>query len=250
MAGHSQFSNIMHRKGAQDARRAKVFTKLIRELTVATREGLPDPNANPRLRTAVTAARAANMPKDTMERAIKRGSGDAGGVAFEQVRYEGYGPGSVAMIVDTLTDNRNRTAAAVRSAFNKYGGAMGESNTVAFQFNRMGFFRYPLDAASEEDMMDTAVEAGADDVVTGDQDHEITCSPDDFHTVLTGLEDKYGTPGAAELLWRPTATVAVNEDTATTLFKLIEILEDDDDVQSVSSNSDISDEIMEKLNAS
>jgi len=250
MAGHSQFSNIMHRKGAQDARRAKVFTKLIRALTIDTREGLPDPTANPRLHTTVTAARAANMPKDTMERAIKRGSGDAGGVAFEQVRYEGYGPGSVAMIVDTLTDNRNRTAAAVRSAFNKYGGAMGESNTVAFQFNRMGFFRYPLDAASEEDMMDTAVEAGADDVVTGDQGHEITCSPDDFHTVLTGLEDKYGTPGAAELLWRPTATVAVNEDTATTLFKLIEILEDDDDVQSVSSNSDISDEIMEKLNAS
>lgn len=250
MAGHSQFSNIMHRKGAQDARRAKVFTKIIRELTVATREGLPDPNANPRLRTAVTAARAANMPKDTMERAIKRGSGDAGGAAFEQVRYEGYGPGSVALIVDTLTDNRNRTAAAVRSAFAKFGGAMGESNTVAFQFNRMGFFRYPLDVASEEDMMDAALEAGADDVLTNDQGHEITCSPDDFHTVLTDLDEKYGTPGAAELLWRPVSTVAVDEDTATSLFKLIESLEDDDDVQSVSSNFDISDEIMEKLNAS
>jgi len=250
MAGHSQFKNIMYRKGAQDARRAKIFTKLIRELTVATREGLPDANANPRLRTAVTAARAANMPRDTMERAIKRGSGDAGGAAYEQVRYEGYGPGSVALIVDTLTDNRNRTAAAVRSAFNKYGGAMGESNTVAFQFNRMGFFRYPLDVASEEDMVDAALEAGADDVVTNDQGHEITCSPDDFHVVLTGLDEKFGTPGAAELLWRPVSTVTVDEDAATTLFKLIEALEDDDDVQSVSSNFDISDDIMEKLNAS
>jgi YebC/PmpR family DNA-binding regulatory protein len=250
MAGHSQFKNIMYRKGAQDARRAKIFTKLIRELTVATREGLPNPNANPRLRTAVTAARAANMPRDTMERAIKRGSGDAGGVAFEQVRYEGYGPGSIALIVDTLTDNRNRTAAAVRSAFNKYGGAMGETNTVAFQFNRMGFFRYPLDVASEEEMMDVALEAGADDVVTNGQGHEITCSPDDFHVVLTGLDEKFGTPGAAELLWRPLSTVTVDEDAATTLFKLIEALEDDDDVQSVSSNFDISDEIMGKLNAS
>ena len=250
MAGHSQFKNIMCRKGAQDARRAKVFTKLIRELTVATREGLPDPNANPRLRTAVTAARAANMPRDTMERAINRGSGDAGGEAFEQVRYEGYGPGSVALIVDTLTDNRNRTAAAVRSAFAKFGGAMGESNTVAFQFNRIGLFRYPLDAASEEEMMDAAIEAGAEDVVTGADGHEVTCSPENFHVVLTGLEEKFGTPGAAELLWRPLSTVAVDEDRAITLFKLIEALEDDDDVQSVSSNFEISDEIMEKLNAS
>ena len=250
MAGHSQFKNIMYRKGAQDARRAKVFTKLIRELTVATREGLPDPNANPRLRTAVTAARAANMPRDTMERAIKRGSGDAGGEAFEQVRYEGYGPGSVALIVDTLTDNRNRTAAAVRSAFAKFGGAMGESNTVAFQFNRIGLFRYPLDAASEEEMMDAAIEAGAEDVVTDADGHQVTCPPDDFHMVLTALEEKFGTPGAAELLWRPLSTVAVDEDTATTLFKLIEALEDDDDVQSVSSNFEISDEIMEKLNVS
>ena len=250
MAGHSQFKNIMYRKGAQDARRAKVFTKLIRELTVATREGLPDPNANPRLRTAVTAARAANMPRDTMERAIKRGSGDAGGEAFEQVRYEGYGPGSVALIVDTLTDNRNRTAAAVRSAFAKFGGAMGESNTVAFQFNRIGLFRYPLDAASEEEMMDAAIEAGAEDVVTDAHGHEVTCPPGEFHRVLSALEEKFGTPGAAELLWRPLSTVAVDEDTATTLFKLIEALEDDDDVQSVSSNCEISDEIMEKLNVS
>jgi YebC/PmpR family DNA-binding regulatory protein len=250
MAGHSQFKNIMYRKGAQDARRAKVFTKLIRELTVATREGLPDPNANPRLRTAVTAARAANMPRDTMERAINRGSGDAGGEAFEQVRYEGYGPGSVALIVDTLTDNRNRTAAAVRSAFAKFGGAMGEPNTVAFQFNRIGLFRYPLDAVSEEEMMDAAIEAGAEDVVTGADGHEVTCSPENFHVVLTGLEEKFGTPGAAELLWRPLSTVAVDEDRAITLFKLIEALEDDDDVQSVSSNFEISDEIMEKLNAS
>ena len=250
MAGHSQFKNIMYRKGAQDARRAKVFTKLIRELTVATREGLPDPNANPRLRTAVTAARAANMPRDTLERAIKRGSGGAGGEAFEQVRYEGYGPGSVALIVDTLTDNRNRTAAAVRSAFAKFGGAMGESNTVAFQFNRIGLFRYPLDAASEEEMMDAAIEAGADDVVTDADGHEVTCPPGEFNMVLTALEEKFGAPEAAELLWRPLSTLAVDEDTATTLFKLIEALEDDDDVQSVSSNFEISDEIMEKLNVS
>ncbi len=249
MAGHSQFKNIMYRKGAQDARRAKVFTKLIRELTVASREGLPDPDSNPRLRSAITASRAANMPRETLERAIKRGAGDTDGQAFEQVRYEGYGPASVALIVDTLTDNRNRTAAAVRSAFSKFGGALAATNSVAFQFDRIGAFRYPTKAASEEEMMEAAIEAGADDCVTDDSGHEITCSPESFHEVLTALDTKFSTPMSAELLWRPQSTVPVDEDAASTLFKLIEALDDDDDVQSVSSNFEVSDEVMAKLNA-
>ena len=247
MAGHSQFKNIMYRKGAQDARRAKVFTKLIRELTVAARQGLPDADANPPLRTAVTAARAANVPRDTMERAIKRGAGETGGEAFEQVRYEGYGPGGVAMIVDTLTDNRNRTAAAVRSAFTKYGGTLGETNSVAFQFDRMGSFRFSPEVASEEEMLEAAIEAGADDCRSDLSGHEITCSPDSFHEVLTALEARFGTPASAELLWRPQATVPVKEANATTLFKLLEVLDDDDDVQSVSANFEVSDEVMRAL---
>lgn len=248
MAGHSQFKNIMHRKGAQDAKRAKVFTKLIRELTVSAKSGLPDPAMNPRLRAAIVAARAANMPRDTMERAIKRGAGGEDGANYEEVRYEGYGPGSVAIIVEGLTDNRNRTATEVRTAFNKNGGALGETNSVSFMFDRVGAIRFPVSAASAEAMFEGALEAGADNVESDEEGHEITCAPDDLGAVRDALEAKFGTPEYARLDWKPQTTVPVNdEEVAKTLLKLLDTLEDNDDVQRVQANFEIPDEIMEKL---
>ena len=248
MAGHSQFKNIMHRKGAQDAKRAKIFTKLIRELTVAAKSGLPDPAANPRLRAAIVAARGANMAKDTMDRAIKRGAGGEDGTNYEEVRYEGYGPGSVAIIVEALTDNRNRTASEVRSAFSKNGGAMGETNSVSFMFDRIGAIRYPAGAASGESMFEGALEAGADNVESDDEAHEVTCAPEDLGAVREALEARFGTPEYARLDWKPQTTVPVTgEDTAKLLLKLLDILEDNDDVQRVQANFEISDELMERL---
>jgi YebC/PmpR family DNA-binding regulatory protein len=250
MAGHSQFKNIMHRKGAQDARRAKVFTKIIRELTTAARSGLPDPAANPRLRAAVLAAREANMPKDTVDRAIKRGAGADAAENYVEVRYEGYGPGGVAVIVEALTDNRNRTASDVRSTFTKYGGNLGETNSVSFMFDRVGEFRYPLDAGSDDAVMEMAIEAGADDVqtVTGaDGYHEIVCAQDSFSAVRDALEKLLGTPKSARLVWRPKSATAIDGETAQTLFKLIETLEDSDDVQSVYANFEVSDDTLARL---
>lgn len=248
MAGHSQFKNIMHRKGAQDAKRAKVFTKLIRELTVAARSGLPDPAANPRLRAAIVAARGANMSKDTMDRAIKRGAGGEDGANYEEVRYEGYGPGSVAIIVEALTDNRNRTASEVRSAFTKNGGAMGESNSVSFMFDRIGAIRYPAAAATGEAMFEGALEAGADNVESDEDGHEVTCAPEDLGVVREALEARFGTPEYARLDWKPQTTVPVaDEDAAKLLLKLLDILEDNDDVQRVQANFEIADELMERL---
>jgi YebC/PmpR family DNA-binding regulatory protein len=250
MAGHSQFKNIMHRKGAQDAKRAKVFTKLIRELTVSARSGLPDPAANPRLRAAIMAARGANMPKDTIDRAIKRGAGGEDGANYEEVRYEGYGPGSVAIIVEALTDNRNRTASEIRSAFSKNGGAMGETNSVSFMFDRVGAIRYPAEAATPEQMFEAALDAGAENVESSDDGHEITCSPDDLGAVREALEGRFGTPEYARLDWKPQTTVPVTaEDAAKTLMKLLDILEDNDDVQRVQANFEIPDELMERLSA-
>jgi YebC/PmpR family DNA-binding regulatory protein len=250
MAGHSQFKNIMHRKGAQDAKRAKVFTKLIRELTVAARSGMPDPGANPRLRAAIQAARAGNMPRDTIDRAIKRGAGGEDGANYEEVRYEGYGPGSVAIIVEALTDNRNRTASEVRSAFSKNGGALGETNSVSFMFDRIGSIRYGVEAADAEAMFEAALEAGADNVESSEDGHEITCAPDDLGTVREVLEGKFGTPDHARLDWRPQTLVPVaSEDTARTLLKLLDILDDNDDVQRVQANFDIPDDIMDRLGA-
>ena len=248
MAGHSQFKNIMHRKGAQDAKRAKVFTKLIRELTVSARSGLPDPAANPRLRAAIMAARGANMPKDTIDRAIKRGAGGEDGANYEEVRYEGYGPGSVAIIVEALTDNRNRTASEVRTAFNKSGGALGETNSVSFMFDRVGAIRYPAAAATAEAMFEGALEAGADNVESSDDGHEVTCAPDDLATVRDALEAVFGTPEYARLDWKPQTTVPVaDEDTAKTLLKLLDSLDDNDDVQRVQANFEVADELMERL---
>jgi YebC/PmpR family DNA-binding regulatory protein len=248
MAGHSQFKNIMHRKGAQDKKRAKVFTKLIRELTVAARSGLPDPAANPRLRSAMTAARIANMARDTIERAVKRGAGGEDGENYEEMRYEGYGPGGVAVIVEALTDNRNRTASEVRTAFSKNGGTLGETNSVSFMFSRLGQVTYPLAVGDNDAMLEAAIEAGAEDVETGEEDHAVTCAPDDLSTVRDALEARFGESGGAKLVWKPLNLVPVaEEDVAQSLFKLVEALEDSDDVQTVYANFDIPDALMAKL---
>jgi YebC/PmpR family DNA-binding regulatory protein len=247
MAGHSQFKNIMHRKGAQDAKKAKVFTKLIRELTTAARSGQPDPAANPRLRAAIQAARAANMPKDTVDRAIKRGAGAEGADNYEEVRYEGYGPGGVAVIVEALTDNRNRTAGEVRAAFSKNGGALGETNSVSFMFDRVGEIVFPAAAATAEALFEGALEAGADDVQSDEESHSVTCGQDDFAAVREALEKRFGEPKSAKLVWKPKTTTPVDGEKAETLFRMIEVLEDSDDVQTVYANFDISEDELKRL---
>ena len=250
MAGHSQFKNIMHRKGAQDAKRSKIFNKLAREITVAAKGGLPDPAANPRLRAAILAARAQNMPRDRIERAIKQGTPGGGDDAnYEEVRYEGYGPGGVALIVEALTDNRNRTASEVRSAFTKYGGSLGETNSVSFMFSRVGALYYPASAAAADAMFEAALEAGADDVASDENGHEITTSVESFAAVRDALEAKFGGAESGRLTWKPLNTVAPSEDAAASLLKLLDVLEDNDDVQTVEGNFDISDELMQKLTA-
>jgi YebC/PmpR family DNA-binding regulatory protein len=257
MAGHSQFKNIMHRKGRQDAQRAKIFTKLIREITTAARLGAADPNANPRLRAAVIAAREANMTRDTIDRAIKRGSGGEADANYDEVRYEGYGPGGVAVIVEALTNNRNRTAGDVRSIFTKHGGNLGESNSVSFMFDRMGEFRFPLAAGSADQVMEKAIEAGADDVVSGTPEseggeagaHEIYSAQDNFNSVREALEKSLGQPNSAKLMWRPKSTTPVEGETAQTLLDLIAALEDNDDVQNVYANFELSDDALAKFAA-
>jgi YebC/PmpR family DNA-binding regulatory protein len=250
MAGHSQFKNIMYRKGAQDKKRAKEFAKLGREIQVAAKLGGADPESNPRLRSAVAAARGANMPKDNIERAIKKGSGEGeDATVYEEIRYEGYGPGGVAMIVEALTDNRNRTASEVRSAFSKHGGSLGESGSTAFLFDRVGIVTYPADVADAETMFEAALEAGASDVTSSARGHEIVCDADDLSAVRDVLADRFGDPESARLDWMPTTTTAVDEDRARTLFKLLETLEDNDDVQRVAANFDVPDDVMERLSA-
>lgn len=246
MAGHSQFKNIMYRKGAQDAKRAKVFTKIIRELTTSAKIS-PDPESNARLRQAIIAARGANMPKDTMERAIKRGAGGEDTADYVEVRYEGYGPAGVAVIVEALTDNRNRTAGEVRAAFTKFGGNLGETNSVSFMFDRVGVLRYPPKGIHFDALFETALEAGAHDIQTTDKGYEIECGLEDFAKVREDLTAKFGDPESAELIWKPQTTASVDEEKAATLMKLLDILEDNDDVQSVFANFEISDEVMEKL---
>jgi YebC/PmpR family DNA-binding regulatory protein len=249
MAGHSQFKNIMYRKGAQDKKRAKIFTKIIRELTTAARTGLPDPNSNPRLRAAVTAAKEANMPKDTVERAIRRGSGEEGGENYSEVRYEGYGPGGVAIIIEALTDNRNRTASDLRAAFTKAGGSLGESNSVSFMFDRLGEVIYPSQVATADAMFEAAVEAGADNVESGAEQHTITCAADDLNAVRDALEQRFGAAQSAKLVWRPRTSAPVAGDDADTLLKLLETLEDSDDVQSVYANFEMADDVLQRLSA-
>ncbi len=249
MAGHSQFKNIMHRKGAQDKKRAKVFARLAREITVAAKDGLPDPDMNPRLRTAIQAAKAANMPKDNIERAVKKASGAEGDANYEAVRYEGYGPAGVAIIVEALTDNRNRTASEIRAAFSKHGGTLGETNSVSFMFDRIGVVRFPADAAAGDAMFEAALEAGAEDVESGEFGHTITCAPDDLSAVRDGLEASFGPPEEARLDWRPQSEIAVEAGPAETLLKLLEALDESDDVQHISANFSMADDVMERLSA-
>ena len=248
MAGHSQFKNIMHRKGRQDAMRSKLFSKLAREITVSAKMGLPDPNMNPRLRAAILAARAENMPKDNIERAIKKA---AGGDAenYEEIRYEGYGPGGVAVIVEALTDNRNRTAGEVRSYFTKSGGNLAETGAVSFMFDRMGLIEYPAAKASDDAMMEAAIEAGAEDVSSSEHGHEILCAADALAEVQKALEVTFGEPSKARLVWRPQNSIAVDDETAEKLLRLIEHLEDNDDVQNVTANFEMSEAMLAKMSA-
>ncbi|WP_299380855.1 YebC/PmpR family DNA-binding transcriptional regulator [uncultured Kiloniella sp.] len=247
MAGHSQFKNIMHRKGAQDKKRAKIFARHTREIMVAARSGLPDPEQNSTLRNAIMAARAANMPKDNIDRAVKRVAGGEDVANYEDVRYEGYGPAGVAVIVDASTDNRNRTASEVRTAFSKLGGNLGETGSVSFMFDRVGSLTYPASVADADAMFEAAVEAGADNVESTDEDHEIICDPGDFADVRDALIEKFGPPTELGLQWKPQNTISLNEDQASTMLKLIDTLDDNDDVQNVSANFEIDDEIMAKL---
>ena len=248
MAGHSKFKNIQHRKGAQDKKRAKIFSRLAKEITVAAKMGMPDPDSNPRLRTAILAARAQNMPKDNIERAIKK-SADADGENYDEVRYEGFGPGGIGVIVETLTDNRNRTASDVRSTFSKSGGNMGETGSVSFMFDRVGSIEYGPDAADAETVFEAAIEAGAEDVVSGEDGHEIICSMEDLHGVVDVLAGVLGEPQAASIVWKPQNDVPVDAEAAEKVLKFMDSLDDLDDVQNVYANFDIADEVMEKLSS-
>ena len=246
MAGHSKFKNIMHRKGAQDKKRSNLFSKLSREITVAAKMGMPDPDMNPRLRLAVNAAKAQSMPKDNIQRAIDKASANDGD-NYEEVRYEGYGPGGSAIIVEALTDTRTRTATNIRTAFSKNGGNLGTEGSVAHGFERLGLIVYPADAGDEEKVLEAAMEAGAEDIASTDDGHEIWTAPDDLHAVAEALEKSLGSAETVKLAWKPNLTVGMDEGNAGTLLKLIDALDDDDDVQTVWGNYDISDDVMEKL---
>ena len=246
MAGHSQFKNIMHRKGRQDAQKSKVFGKLAREITVAAKLGTPDPAMNPRLRAAVIAARQENMPKDNIERAIKKAVG-GDSETYDEIRYEGYGPGGVAIIVEALTDNRNRAASDIRSYFTRSGGNLGETGSVAFMFDRIGVIEYDRSVASDDATLDAAIEAGADDVISNESGHEIYASAENLRDVARALEAKFGEPRKAALIWKPQTMVAVDDETGEKLLKLMDLLNEHDDVQDVFSNFEISDALMARL---
>jgi YebC/PmpR family DNA-binding regulatory protein len=248
MAGHSQFKNIMHRKGRQDAAKSKLFGKLAREITVSAKLGVPDPVMNPRLRAAIIAARAENMPKDNIERAIKKATGGEG-ENYEQIRYEGYGPGGVAVIVEVLTDNRNRTAGEVRSTFTKSGGNLAETGAVSFMFDHVGVIEYDAKVASLEVMFEAALEAGADDVVSGEDSHEVYGAQDRFGSIAKALEARFGEPRKAALVWRPQNTVSVDDEQGEKLLKLIENLNEHDDVQNVYANFEVSDALVSRMSA-
>jgi YebC/PmpR family DNA-binding regulatory protein len=246
MAGHSKFKNIMHRKGAQDKKRSAMFSKLSREITVAAKMGVPDPDMNPRLRAAVNAARAQSMPKDNIQRAIDKASGgDAEN--YEELRYEGFGPAGVSLVVEALTDNRNRTATNVRTIFSKNGGNLGASGSVTHAFERVGLVTYPASAGSADTVFESAIEAGAEDVESGDEIHEIWTAQESLHEVARALESALGAPESVGLAWRSQASVEVSGDDAEQLIKLVETLEEDDDIQTVWGNYEMSDEVMERL---
>ena len=246
MAGHSQFKNIMHRKGRQDAQKSKLFGKLAREITVAAKSGTPDPAMNPRLRAAVMAARQENMPKDNIERAIKKAIGGEG-ENYEEIRYEGYGPGGVAIIIEALTDNRNRAASDIRSYFTKAGGNLGETGSVSFLFDRTGIIEYDASAASDDAMLDAAIEAGADDVISSESVHEIYASQESFREVAKALEAKFGEARKTALTWKPQNTVSVDDETGEKLLKLMDLLNEHDDVQNVFANFEVSDALVARM---
>ena len=247
MSGHSKWSTIKHKKGATDAKRAKLFTKLQREIMVSAKLGQPDPEFNPRLRSAIIAARAANMPKDKIEGTIKKATSAGEGDNYDEMRYEGYGPGGIAIIVEALTDNRNRTAAEVRSAFTKSGGSLGESGSVGFMFDRIGFIGYEANVATEDEMFEAAVEAGAESVETSEEWHEVICQPEMLTKVRDELIKKFGDPKEAKLDWKAKNTTVLNLEQAQKIMKLVDTLEDNDDVQSVTGNFEIPDDIAEQL---
>lgn len=248
MAGHSQFKNIMHRKGKQDAMRAKAFAKFAREITVAAKTGTPDPSMNPRLRLAIQAARAENMPKDNIERAIKKAQGNDT-ANYDSVRYEGYAPGGVAIIAEALTDNRNRTGGAVRSVFTKYDGNLGSTGSVSHMFSHIGEIVYKADKASPDAMLEAAIDAGADDVVSDELAHTIVCPFDSLGTVAAALEKTLGEAQSVKTIWKPNLTTQVDEDVALTIMKMIAALDDDEDVQNVYANFEVSEDVMKKLTA-
>lgn len=248
MAGHSAYKNIMHKKGRKDAARAKMFAKFAREITVAAKSGMPDPAMNPRLRLAIQTARAENMPKDNIERAIKKALG-GDSEAYETIRYEGYAPGGVAVIAEALTDNRNRTGGAVRAAFTKYGGNLASTGAVAHMFEHVGEIRFKPSAGSPDAVLEAAIEAGADDAVSDDAGHVVTCSFDSLGTVAAALEEKLGEPESVKAVWKPNLSTEVDEDNAESIMKLIAALEDDDDVQNVFANFEVSEDVLKKLTA-
>ncbi len=248
MAGHSQFKNIMHRKGRQDKVRSKLFGKLAREITVSAKLGLPHPAFNPRLRAAILAARAENMPKDNIERAIKKASGNDA-ENYDEIRYEGYGPGGVAVIVEALTDNHNRTAGEVRATFTKNGGNLAATGAVSFMFEHVGVVEYDAKAASADQMLEAAIEAGAEDVASSGDGHQIFTTPATLSDVSKALEAKFGEPRKAGLVWKPQNTVALDDENGEKMLKLIELLDDNEDVQNVYANFEVSDALVAKMSA-
>ena len=248
MAGHSKFKNIQFRKGRQDKIRSKLFSKLSRDITLAARTGVPDPKDNSRLRLAIAAAKAESMPKDVIDRAIKKAVGGEADT-YEEIRYEGFGPGGVGLIVEVLTDNRNRAAANVRAIFGKNGGALGETGSVAFMFDRLGQVVYPAAAASEDAVMEAAIEAGAEDVESDEEAHTVFTGFEDLAHVAEALEARFGAPRSTSIVWRPKSMTPVSGDQAASLLKLVDALDDDDDVQTVYPNADIGEEEMERLSA-
>ena len=246
MAGHSKFKNIMHRKGAQDKKRSKLFSKLAREITTAAKMGVPDPDANARLRLAIKAARSQSMPKDNIERAVKK-SQEAGGDNFEEVRYEGFGIGGVGVIVEALTDNRNRTASDVRATFAKSGGNLGETGAVSFGFDRLGCVTYPVDTASADDMFEAAIEAGAEDCESTDEGHSLYCEVDHLHEAAQALEEKFGEAAEVKIIWRPQNNIELDDEKGEKLLRLLDALEENEDVQNVYANFEVSDALIEKL---
>jgi len=249
MSGHSKWATIKHKKGAADAKRGRLFTKLIKEITMAARLGGGDPGGNPRLRKAIDDAKAVNMPAENIKRGIQRGTGELPGVSYEEVSYEGYGPGGVAVIVEALTDNRNRTAGEVRAIFSKNGGNLAETGAVSFMFSHVGVVEYDTKVASADQMLEAAIEAGAEDVVSNDDGHQIITTPDTLNDVARALEAKFGEPRKSSMLWKPQNTISLDDESGEKVLKLIETLDDSDDVQNVYANFEVSDALVQKMSA-